>query len=116
MVHLRGELLPGGNQPDDLLHTGAVKVLAGIHAGSDFELSEGLFVLVKSHQAGGEGIVIRGAGLEAEGLAELLLSHLQLLGINKGGAEIVVGQPDSGLSKTALRSPSTASRSFPVRR
>ena len=74
MVHLRGELLRGCDQPDDLPHSGAVKVLAGIPAGSDFELSESLFVLVKSHQAGGQGIVILGAGLEAEGLSKLLFS------------------------------------------
>jgi hypothetical protein len=48
--------------------------LAGVHAGSDFEFSKSLFVMVKSHQAGGEGIVILGAGLEAEGLAKFFFS------------------------------------------
>jgi hypothetical protein len=59
------ELLRGCNQADDLLHADPVKTLAGIHAGGDFEFPESLFVLVKSHQAGGEGIVVLGAGFEA---------------------------------------------------
>src|ERR1700682_733615 len=50
-VHAKGmsygsgwhELFRGGDQPDDLLHASPVKVLAGVHAGSDFEFSESLF-------------------------------------------------------------------------
>jgi hypothetical protein len=76
------ELLRGGNKPDNLLHAGPVKVLAGIHAGGDFELPESLFVLVQSHQAGSEGLVIIGARLEPEGLAKFLFSLSQLLGIH----------------------------------
>src|SRR5438876_159005 len=66
----RRELFRRGDQPDDFLHASPVKVLAGIQAGSDFEFPESLFVLVKGHQAGGQGIVILGARLEAEGYAK----------------------------------------------
>src|SRR2546429_9970596 len=63
----RRELFRRGDQPDDFLHASPVKVLAGIQAGSDFEVPERLFVLVKGHQAGGPGIVVLGARLGAEG-------------------------------------------------
>src|SRR6202795_3141295 len=70
-VHGRGmshgsgprQLFRGCDQPDNLLHTSPVKVLAGIQAGGNFEFSESLFVLVKGHQAGGQGIVILRARL-----------------------------------------------------
>src|SRR6267143_2346777 len=88
----RRELFRRGDQPDDLLHASSVKVLAGIQAGSDFEFPESLFVLAKSHQAGGQGIVILGARLEPEGYAKFFFSLSQLLGIHERGAEIVVGQ------------------------
>jgi hypothetical protein len=65
-------VISAGDQPDDLLHASPVKVLTGIQAGSDFEFSESLFELVKGHQAGGEGIVVLGARLEAEGYAKFL--------------------------------------------
>src|SRR5437660_9419533 len=86
------ELFRRGDQPDDLLHARPVKVLAGIQAGSDFEFPEGLFVLVKGHHAGGEGIVVLGGRLEAERYAKFLLSLSQLLGIHERGSEIVVSQ------------------------
>src|SRR5450432_3235409 len=81
-------LLRGGDQPDGLLHTGPVKVLTGIHAGSDFEFSESLFVLVQSHQAGGKRIMIIRARFQAEGLAKFFFSLRQLLGVHERGSEI----------------------------
>src|SRR5258708_23767864 len=66
----RRELFRHGDQPDDFLHASPVKVLARIQAGSRFAVSESLFAFVKGHQAGGEGIVILGARLEAEGYAK----------------------------------------------
>src|ERR1700675_165176 len=77
------QLFRGCDQPDNLLHTSPVKVLAGIQAGSNFEFSESLFVLVKGHQAGGQGIVILCARLEAEGYTKFLFSLRQLLGIHQ---------------------------------
>ena len=85
-------LFSGGDQADDLLHASPVKALAGIHAGSDLEFTESLFVLVLGHQAGGEGIVILGAGFEPEGHAKFLFRLRQLLGVYQRGAEIMVAQ------------------------
>src|SRR6202162_4260268 len=91
-----------GDQPDDLLHTSPVEVLAGVQPGSDFEFSESLFELVKGHQAGGQGIVILGARLEAEGYAKFRFSLSQLLGIHERGAKIVVGQAGFGIERDGL--------------
>src|ERR1700730_13073867 len=99
-VHTRGmsngsgwrQLFRGRDQPDNFLHARPVKVLVGVHAGSDFKFSERLFKLVKGHEAGGQGIVILGARLQAEGYAKLLFSVSQLLGIYECGAEIMVRQ------------------------
>src|SRR6266403_458848 len=93
------ELFRRGDQPDDFLHASSVKVLARIQAGSDFEFPESLFVLAKSHQAGGEGIVILGARLEAEGYAKFFFGLSQLLGIHERGAEIVVSQAGFGIER-----------------
>src|SRR6266478_4596385 len=95
----RRELFRRGDQPDDFLHASPVQVLAGIQAGSDFEFPESLFVVVKGHQAGGQGIVILGARLKAEGYAKLLFSLGQLLRIHERGSEIVVSQAGFGIER-----------------
>jgi hypothetical protein len=48
------ELFRCRDQADYLLHPGPVEILARVHARGDFEFSECFFILVTSHEAGGE--------------------------------------------------------------
>src|SRR5208337_1073527 len=99
---LPGRLLRRCDQADDLLHSGPVKILAGIHPRGDFEFSQSLLILVESHQAGGERIVILGAGLEPESFAKFLLSLGQLWSIYERGAEIAVHQAGFRVERNCL--------------
>ena len=94
-------LFRSSDQPDDFLHAGAIEVLARVHAGA-ISSSPRASSYWLGHQAGGQRIVILGAGLEPESFSKFLFSLGQLLRIHQRRSEIMVGQAGFGIERNGL--------------